>query len=602
MARETIDYGIDLGTTNSAIAFLAGTTAEVVTNDKGATFTPSAIWFDKRGTIHIGQEAKAEYFTRGDTDHGAVEFKVHMGERDYRLSFPRAKKEMSPEDMSSEVLKELKRNVFTNKGETIRAAVVTVPAAFELPQCEATRRAAQAAGLELSPLLQEPVAAAMAYGFQSAADKAFWLVYDFGGGTFDAAVIRVRDGVIEVVNHAGDNYLGGKNIDWDIVEQLLIPRLQEEYDLSGFKRGGNPKWKAALGKLKYFAEETKIKVSRSKEPSEVWIEDLCEDDNGKEIDLTYELTPQAIQKLLEPRVRQTIALCRRALEEARLSPGDIEKTIMVGGSSLFPWLQDQLKAELGTELDLSVDPTTVVARGAAVFAGTQRLKLDAGQVEAGTYSVELEYEPVGTDTDPDVVGKVMAPDGASLDGVGIEITDARGQWRSGRIELPANGGFLTEIHAEKGQRCEFQLLLTDAQGTALPCSPDRFHYTVGMVITNAPLTHSFGVAMANNRPDWFFEKGTPLPASKRNTEHRTAVALKKDSPFSEQNVIRIPFIEGEYRDKADRNRLNGQLEIRPDDPRVKRDIPLGSDVEITIEIDESRTIKPGCFTVRALRS
>lgn len=224
MARTTIDYGIDLGTTNSTIAVLHGTVSEVIPSREpgqfGSVVTPSAIWYDKRGKQYVGGVARAHQID--DEENAAVEFKLRMGQQ-CQKTFRRSGRKMLPEEMSAEVLKVLRRDV---QDENITAAVITVPAAFELPQCEATRRAAELAGFSLSPLLQEPVAAALAYGFQSAANKVFWLVYDFGGGTFDAAVIQVRDGVIQVVNHAGDNYLGGKNIDWDIVEKLLIPRLK----------------------------------------------------------------------------------------------------------------------------------------------------------------------------------------------------------------------------------------------------------------------------------------------------------------------------------------------------------------------------------------
>ena len=369
MTRQTIDYGIDLGTTNSSVAVLVGTTAEVVPNRYGSSFTPSAVWFDKRGKLYVGQEAKARYID--DEENTGVEFKLRMGEP-WKKTFQRSGVALLPEEMSAEVLKSLRIDVQTNKGEDPRAAVVTVPAAFELPQCEATRRAAELAGLTLSPLLQEPVAAALAHGFQTASNKVFWLVYDFGGGTFDAAVIQVRDGVIQVVNHAGDNYLGGKNIDWDIVEKLLMPKLVSERPLAGFSRQ-NPKWLSALAKLKGKAEEAKIQVSRTQRPTEIWIEDLCRDDRGETIDFTFELQPAELQRITAPWVARSISLCKLALHDKGLSGRDIEKVIMVGGSSLFSWLQEELARKLGARLDLSIDPMTVVARGAAVFAGTQRL-------------------------------------------------------------------------------------------------------------------------------------------------------------------------------------------------------------------------------------
>ena len=196
MARTTIDYGIDLGTTNSSVAVLTDTIAEVVPNKDGSLMTPSAIWYDKRGKLYVGKDARSRHLH--DEENAAVEFKLRMGQN-WRKMFQRSGNRMLPEEMSAEVLKSLRADVHTNKREDVNAAVVTVPAAFELSQCEATRRAAELAGLTVSPLLQEPVAAALAYGFQSASDKVFWLVYDFGGGTFDAAVIQLRDGVIQVV-------------------------------------------------------------------------------------------------------------------------------------------------------------------------------------------------------------------------------------------------------------------------------------------------------------------------------------------------------------------------------------------------------------------
>ena len=166
-----------------------------------------------------------------------------------RRSFARSGRAMLPEELSAEVLKSLTADVRAATNEEIHAAVITVPAAFDAPQTEATRKAGQLAGLAVSPLLQEPIAAALCYGFQQQADKVFWLVYDFGGGTFDAAIIQVREGVIHVVNHAGDNFLGGKNIDWDIVNRLLVPVLTRRFRLPEFQRG-NVRWRTAFAKLK----------------------------------------------------------------------------------------------------------------------------------------------------------------------------------------------------------------------------------------------------------------------------------------------------------------------------------------------------------------
>jgi molecular chaperone DnaK len=597
MARDTIDYGIDLGTTNSSIAVLADTMVEVIPTVQGSSFTPSAVWFDKRGEMHVGLAAKARSVE--DEENVAVEFKLRMGQELPKL-FRRSGRSMKPEEMSAEVLKSLKTDVRMNKGEDLRAAVITVPAAFELPQCEATRKAGELAGFSLSPLLQEPVAAALAYGFQSAANKVFWLVYDFGGGTFDAAVIQVRDGIVQVVNHAGDNYLGGKNVDWDIVEKLLIPQLQRERHGSDFpstRETKDPKWKSALAKLKYHAEEAKIKVSRTRSAAKIWIENLYQDDRGEGVDFACELTPADVQQIIDPWVTQSINLCQKALAEKRLSGPDIEKVVMVGGSSLFPWLQDRVAGELSTRLDFSVDPMTAVSRGAAIFAGTQRIPRVSDEhapLPEGTYEIQLEYEPIGSETDPMVGGRITPPAGASVVGLALEIVETRSKWRSGAIRLSPTGTFMTEVHAEKGRKCEFQLTVTNSRGVALPCSPDRFVYTVGMVITSPPAPHNVGVAMTNNKPKWFTRKGESLPARATQVLY-TTVALQKDGGDGPDNVIRIPVIEGTNDTRADRNRVIGNLEILPSDPRVRRNVPMGSEIEVTLELDASWTTTTKAF-------
>lgn len=590
MARMTIDFGIDLGTTTSSIAILNGAQPEIIPNKDGSLFTPSAIWFDKRGKLYVGKDAKARYLD--DEENAAVEFKLRMGQ-DWKKTFQRSGKQLLPEELSAEVLKSLRADVQTGKGQDFHAAVITVPAAFELPQCEATRRAAELAGLSVSPLLQEPVAAALAYGFQSAANKVFWLVYDFGGGTFDAAIIQLRDGVIQVVNHAGDNYLGGKNIDWDIVEKLLVPELTQRWGITGISRN-NPRWRGTLAKLKYHAEEAKIQVSRTKSAAEIWIDDLCSGQRGESVDFEFILTPESLEDILEPWIEQSLTLCKKAISEKGLTGAAIEKTILVGGSSLFPFVQSRVAAELGTVLDISIDPITVVARGAAVFAGSQRLLETSLPSRSGNYTIQLEYEPVGSETAPMVGGIVLPPAGASLAGLRVEIVEQRSQWRSGVIALAKNGSFMTEVHAEKGRRCDYEIMISDATGRRLPCNPDRFAYTIGAVHTSPPLTHHVGVSMANNKPLWFFRKGAGLPDRVSHVLY-TAVHLRRVDPPSDDNVIRIPIVEGTNDIKADRNSCIGHLEIMPNDKRVRRDIPLGSEIEVTIEIDTSRTTTTRAF-------
>ena len=206
MNRSTIDFGIDLGTTNSAIAVLEGVAQNIIKNNEDQDTTPSAVHIGRNNQVHVGQRAKNAVLRKPSDAY--AEFKRRMG-TEYLYHFKSSNQRKKPEELSAEVLKALRADVSRRLGEEINAAVVTVPAAFELHQCDATKKAAELAGLQVCALLQEPVAAALAYGFQADAEKAYWLVYDFGGGTFDAALIKAQDGLINVVHHGGNNFLGG---------------------------------------------------------------------------------------------------------------------------------------------------------------------------------------------------------------------------------------------------------------------------------------------------------------------------------------------------------------------------------------------------------
>lgn len=586
--RTTIDYGIDLGTTNSAIAVLRGTEVEVFKNDDRAECTPSAVYLHKGGALFVGKKAKAKLEEEPENAFG--EFKLKMGQ-DAPYVFARGL-EMKPEELSAEVLKSLRADVKLGVNEDIDAAVITVPAAFQLPQCEATRRAAQKAGIVSSPLLQEPVAAALAYGFQTEADKIFWLVFDFGGGTFDAAIIQVRDGIISVVNHEGDNYLGGKLIDWDIVNKLLIPAVMKEHPLTDFRKG-NPKWSGALAKLKGQAEEAKIRLSRAQQV-DIEIENLCVDDRGDRVDFVHRLQRADVEAIMEPYIERALGLCRKALVAKRLSAGDVDRLLLVGGPTMSPYLRDRLAdpdGGLGIPLEFRIDPLTVVARGAAIFAGTQRLEKSARpKAASGQYSIDLEYKPVGSDPEPLVGGTVAAPGGGTLAGHTIEFINAEAQppWRSGKIALAPNGTFMTNLRADKARVHTFTIEVRDSTGLQHETVPDRLSYTIGLTITDPPLIHSVGIALANNEMEFLLTKGSPLPA-RRRAILRTAVDTRRGEG---NQFISIPVMEGENR-RADRNQCIGTLRIGSES--IKRDVPAGSEVEVTIEVDQSRIVRTKAF-------
>jgi len=585
MQRTTIDFGIDLGTTNSTIAVIDGVDARVIPNKVGSGITPSAIWIDPRGRLQVGQEAKQRALV-SDSENGDLEFKLRMGlGAQGKKVFVRSGRAMLPEELSSEVLKSLKIDVQTNMGEELRAAVICVPAAFENSQTNATMKAAKLAGFGLSPLLLEPVAASLAYGFQTESENVYWMVYDFGGGTFDAAVMRIRDGLIQVVSYDGNNFLGGKLIDWDIVTKKLIPSLGQQFNLPDFRRG-NPRWENPVRILKWEAEIAKIEVCRTKAPYEIWREGLCKDADGKQVDFTFTLTPEDVEEVSKPFIQQSLDLCLKALQEQGLSGSSLERILMVGGTTLNPWVRDAVQSELGSKLDFGIDPITVVARGAAIFASTQTLPHDASKpVPAGTWRIEIEHKPVGNVPDPDIGGRVISPDGQSAEGFTIEFADTKTQWRSGRITLGQDAVFMTQLHAEKQRRHEYAIELCDRTGTRIPTTPECVSYTLGVTPEeNPPAAMTIGVGLANGGVATYVKKGTKLPFRK-SMDHYTTLLLRNGHAEDE---LRIPLLEGEH-PRAERNHGIGVMTIKGSD--IRRDLPSGSQIEITLIMDASQQVR-----------
>jgi molecular chaperone DnaK len=586
MTRTTIDFGIDLGTTNSAIAALKGVSTEVIKNNLDQDVTASAVSYNKKGVLYVGHQAKQKIISKPKDAY--VEFKRRMG-TEFMYQFEESGLSRKPEELSAEVLKSLKADVARSLGEEIQAAVITVPAAFELHQCNATRKAAELAGLKGSPLLQEPVAAALAYGFQLDSEKAYWLVYDFGGGTFDAALIKAEEGLINVVHHGGDNHLGGSDIDWAIIERIIAPKLAENYDLQEFQRG-NERWQHEFLKLKRSVEMAKIELTTKESTSLMECE--FEDESGSEVNCEeLTLTRKEIVGVAEPIIKRSIEICQKVLREKNLAASGVQKVILVGGPTKASYFREIVQEGLRIPIDHSVDPLTVVARGAAVFAGTQ--KIDAKllpRAQAGEFQIDLKYKAVGHEIDPIVGGKVHGSPENSIEGFTIELVNNKTRWRSGKIALGTDGAFFVNLLAEKGERNIFAIELLDQVGTKQKTLPDHLIYTVGAVVEEQPLINSMGVALANNEVARFFEKGAGLPLKKRWSEpFRTTQPIKAGE---EGMAIRIPVIEGEN-SAADLNHAVGVLEVRSSD--IKRDIPAGSEVELTLKIDESRIVTANIY-------
>lgn len=594
MGRTTIDFGIDLGTTNSAIAVLRGVDPYIIKNNgDNRDITPSAVFIDKR-RMHIGERAKNFLEDEESADDVYIEFKRLMG-MDYKYKFKSIGITKTPEELSAEVLKSLRGDVQQEIGEDPKAAVITVPAAFEQKQCAATRKAGELAGFSQCPLLQEPVAAALAYGFQADVTKEYWFVYDFGGGTFDAAIMKAEEGSITVVNHGGDNFLGGSDIDWAIVEQLIIPKLVDNYNLPDFSRG-NKRWRAALARVKKAAEEAKIQLSRS---DAAFLEKCSiKDADGEKVEIDFEITRDALINVSEPIIMRSVEICKRVLKEKKLGPDAIERIILIGGPTKAPYFREILHSSLGIQLDYSVDALTVVARGAAVFAGTQRIEGKAApKAKPGEFNIILKYKTMGPDRDPQIRGEVKSPDNSSVEGFTLEFVNRTERakellgWRSGKIPLNADGKFKYRLSAEKGVRNIYAIELSDAHGSRRATVPDTVVYTMtggAGTISEQPIINSIAVALANNERCVFFNKGEPLPAKKTEVLHSANFLHKGESG----EVLKCPIVEGEM-EKADHNTLMGTLEIKG--ASIRRDLPAGADIEVTLILEEPGKVKAKAY-------
>ena len=346
--------GIDLGTTNSCVAVMEGGEAVVIANAEGNRTTPSVVAFSKTGERMVGQVAKRQAITNPDRTIASI--KREMGS-DHRVSIDG--KTYTPQEISAMTLQKLKADAEAYLGQTVTEAVITVPAYFTDSQRQATKDAGKIAGLEVKRIINEPTAAALAYGLDKEVDQKI-MVYDLGGGTFDVSVLEIGDGIIEVLATAGNNRLGGDDFDECVMKYLVAEfKKAEGIDLSGDK--------VAMQRLKEAAEKAKIELS-GVTSSNVNLPYVTADATGpKHLDVT--LTRAKFNELTEHLVEATMGPVRQAMSDAGLSGSDIAKVLLVGGSSRIPAVQDAVKKITGKEGFKGINPDECVAMGAAIQAG-----------------------------------------------------------------------------------------------------------------------------------------------------------------------------------------------------------------------------------------
>ncbi|HEX3468955.1 MAG TPA: molecular chaperone DnaK [Candidatus Elarobacter sp.] len=346
--------GIDLGTTNSVVAVMEGQSPTVIANSEGSRTTPSVVAFTKTGERLVGQLAKRQAVTNPDRTISSI--KRHMG-TDFKVKIDG--KDYTPQEISSMILQKLVNDASSYLGERVTKAVITVPAYFNDAQRQATKDAGKIAGLEVLRIINEPTAAALAYGLDKKGNETI-LVWDLGGGTFDVSILEVGDGVFEVKATNGDTHLGGDDYDHRIVEWLVGEfRKDQGIDLSGDRQ--------AMQRLTEAAEKAKIELSGTVQTT-INLPFITADQNGpKHLDIT--LTRSEFERLTQDLTDRCVQPFKNALADAKLDVSQIDEVVMVGGSTRMPVIQELVKKLTGKELNQSVNPDEVVAVGAAIQAG-----------------------------------------------------------------------------------------------------------------------------------------------------------------------------------------------------------------------------------------
>ena len=347
--------GIDLGTTNSVVSVMEGGKPVVITNPEGSRLTPSVVGFTKTGERLVGQLAKRQAVSNPDRTIASI--KRHMGEKDYKVSIDG--KDYTPPEISAMVLQKLKADAEAYLGETVTQAVITVPAYFNDSQRQATKDAGKIAGLDVLRIVNEPTAASLAYGVDKGGEHTV-LVFDLGGGTFDVSILELSEGMVEVKATSGDTHLGGDDFDHAVMNWMVEEFKKENgIDLSADKMSAQ--------RLLEAAEKAKIELSSMME-TPINLPFITADATGpKHLDL--KLTRAKFDELTHELVERTMGPTRQAMSDAGLSASDIDKVLLVGGSSRIPAVQEAIKGYFGKEPDRSVNPDECVSIGAAIQAG-----------------------------------------------------------------------------------------------------------------------------------------------------------------------------------------------------------------------------------------
>ena len=584
--ENTINIGIDLGTTNSAIAKFVKGDVIVFNNplDYGRSTLPSVVYY-KKDRIVVGNKAK-EYLER-DPKNVVGLFKRKMGTSE-SFQIKSINESKTPVDLSAQVLKELK--TFVNTGDTLESVVITIPASFDTIQSNATKEAGKQAGFKQVVLLQEPIAASLAYANMKKSKELTdgnWLVYDLGGGTFDVALVRIKDGEMKVVDHEGNNFLGGSDFDSLIAEKLIIPKISEQYtfeDLENEMKSASGKHNAKYYSLLNQAEEAKIILS-AVSSAEIIVERM-EDEEGNDVDMEITITQSEFNDLIKDSIDGTIEMIKIILTRNSLTSNDVQFNLMVGGSTFIPFVRQRVKEILQIPANCEIDPTTAVAVGAAYHASTKQKEVskEKSEKKQSTISIKTSYNKASKEKEEFFAAKIEG----NTEGLFYKIVRQDGGFDSGLKEL-AERIINEDLPLVENTYNFFTLTVYDSQNNIIE-TVESIGINSGFGISGQPLPEDICLEVddydnpGQTRLALIFERNSVLPTKRTLTFPINKPILKGN----ESDRLWINVYEGPQTSLPEANKLIGVIEISG--KQVSRDIAKGSDLEITIMISESRDV------------
>ncbi|RZT98268.1 molecular chaperone DnaK [Advenella incenata] len=580
--------GIDLGTTNSAICSYDGSEARIWKSPEQNDVTPSAIYIDRRGNKYVGK--RAYDFAPHSPDNSATLFKRLMG-TSTPIQFSAIKQSKTPEECSAEVLKVL----FGYLPEEIRndpdtGTVITVPAAFNQMQKDATMQAASMAGLGKVALMQEPVAAVMSVMHARNSDGIF-LIYDLGGGTLDVAIAENIGGRVNLLSHGGIAMCGGRDFDRVLLDSVVRPWLHEQFDLPE-DFSVNPTFKSLIRLATWATERAKIELSArestviSLSETEARVRDL----NGTEIYIDIPLQRDIYDRLISERVDESIVATRKAIDSAGLSSHDVERIVFVGGPTNYKPLRDKIAFELGILGSIDVNPMTAVAQGASLFAESidwstqsRSRKGSRGQISLGS-KLALSFNYIARTSDENASIAVQLTNTVEQ-GLEFQIDSIDTGWTSGRLTLKS--GVTTKVFLTKAGENTFKVSVYDSIGRPISLEQDQIVITrTAATVEAIPASHSIGVEVLSKlggRPviEYLVRAGDSLP-KKGKLVFKAAESLKARDAGS----LNLKIWEGDIRDPISDNRAIGVLKISGSD-FDDGVIPAGADLICDFELLDS---------------